>query len=611
MERLNWAVVGLMGLVTALGLTTSSGGGKAQTELVDSEVEVIACAPLTSTAPTSDAATIELAVNVPAATHAHAGCSACAAKNAGGHEPAGSKAFDELVALIQSSVKPSTGVHVHAGDCPGNCQETGVCCDKSLPKSGAAVATKTETPPCEGECLLGKKQEVVANLDQALAPRSGVLVETQSSTAPCIDCPLAKATAALTNLTKNFVCEGGDCLAAKDHGTLTIKAVDPAVSPVLTTNPEGLLNLVAAAEVAAANAEPIKTEPGTATSASTITITNDGLTKAGSGTLTLSIKAADVQPAAAATTLAEQFQAAEAKPAIDNSRAAARAAKLAKLEAKLSQASFLKSEETKLADIAELIESKLEMPVILDRKALEEAAFDTAIPFYIGAHPEMELGDHLLGILKDVSLTWLIPASNDRVLITTTTAAESTHLNRVYEVSDLVGNGFSDAEEMIERIESLVAPMTWASRGGRGDISVWQKDSRAALMVSNTFATHRELTDLLEDLRLVSASKEKAAAKQISDKQEPLLKRYTLQVFDPSISFEDRAKIRKTQSETFAALFKEIPEFDPAALQVIELDHQSILVTKQSPKVHAQIVEYFKILEWDPRKHGGLTGANF
>ncbi len=556
MERLNWAVLGLMGIVTALGLTTSSGAGKAQNELADGTkfAQVIECSPI-GAAPSSDNAPIELATSIPASSHSHSGCTACQAKKAAAatdtdNSAPSSTAFDELLAMIEKNVKATTSTgNLAAGDCPGNCHETGVCCDKSLNKSDSAVASKTSAPGCIGECHIG------------------LTLHAEKS---AVDSPLTRAAEMIENLTKNHICEGGECLTKQGQGTLTITAAEPAAKP------EGLLNLLAAAETVKAEDKPAG-EP----ICRNFTLTINGTPDAQGNTLTLNANTA------------------ETKPTVDHSRAAARAAKLAALEKRMAEEISFNLNQNKLDDIVEQIRTEKRIEVQLDLRALEELAFDTASPFDYVIN-NIECGEALRTILHAKRLTWIIPESNDLVLITSESAAESTLLPRVYEVSDLT----DEPGILMERIQAIVNPERWKANGGQNDLAVWQSGEQAQLAVNADFWTHRKLANFFDDLRAARAASPKRLA-QAPAPNLPLLRTYEL----PSLAQEKDAAVRAKQfaawKGTLQLLLKDTEGFDPTMFETMEFGNRTVLMAKQLPAVHQEIERVFKLL----KQHEGFGGC--
>jgi hypothetical protein len=526
MERLNWAVLGLIGIVTALGLGTSSGAGKTKTDEQPVRVTVSSDAPA---------------------------CSAC--------------------------------------------QATGACCEQSANKKESGVSIERSSEVFDVK-VSGNSKAWVIDGTGTCKPVSGEIAST--------DCPLTKAAEMIENLTKNYVCEGGECLNKPGQGTLTIKTVDPAPA-----QPEGLSNLLAAAEAVHQEAKPVSgageivtggltidAKPSLNLTTGTLTLTGTAdTTKAASGTLTIN---AIPNTKGIAIVTAQS----EAKPAIDNSRAAARAAKLAKLEAKMEEPWTLACNETPLNQAVAALQTKLGVPVLLDAKALEDSGIDPGTPLTADQQPEIETGELLRGCLRNHGLTWIIPASNDRILITSLQAMEQTSINRVYEVTDLIDENHG-TEAIIERIQSLVEPSTWKANGGQGDLTVWQKGNRVSLICSNTYWAQRAIAELLEDLRLNSGEAGTHAAIRANQPDVAVLKNYELPSLFNIKEQKDKQKQLETYKQSLLNVLKNEPGFDGAIFETLEFGNRTVLMTKQLPAVHQQIQRVLQML----KQHPGFGGS--
>ncbi len=91
--------------------------------------------------------------------------------------------------------------------------------------------------------------------------------------------------------------------------------------------------------------------------------------------------------------------------------------------------------QNKLEDIVEQIRTEKRIEVQIDKKALEEAAFDTATPIDKVIN-NTKLRAALRLVLNDLGLSYVI--ENDVLLITTKTAQENKQVVKVYPVADLV-----------------------------------------------------------------------------------------------------------------------------------------------------------------------------
>jgi hypothetical protein len=588
MERLNWAMLGVMGIVTALGLGTSTGAGKAKTN--EEPLSVVVSSNVSNLPP----------------------CAACL-KHA---------SSTPVVTATPAATKLATDE-----PCTGNCQETGVCCDKSLSKKDGVVSiartgelfefaipankkpVASTAPVCEGDCPFSKKQEVVATpAASTTSITANVVCEGEcclskkatatASATTTTDCPLAKAGEGLLNLTKNFVCEGGDCLAKPGHGKLTITAVEPA-----STQPEGLLNLLAAAEAAKSEEKPDGAAIGIVSGGFTLQATPTlNLT---TGTLTLT-GTADTKGETTRVVIAGQPN---AKQTPAQERAVARATRLAAIETKMAQPWTLEFNDTPLTEVVEALQTKLGVPVLLDRRGLEDIAFDPATPLTAGKQPEIEAGEFLRGHLRNYNLTWMIPASNDRVLITSIQTSESMPINRLFDATDLIDENLGP-DAIVERIQSLVEPPSWKVNGGNGELTVWQKGNRVSLLCSNTYWTQRAIAELLDDLRLNSGEAGGHAVLPAQQNPVAVLRRYELPTLLDVKDRNARQKLLTNQKQFFLTLLKDEPDFDPAVFEMIEFADQSLLLTKQSPVVHRRIQQTLKLLESQAGGAGGINATN-
>jgi hypothetical protein len=116
--------------------------------------------------------------------------------------------------------------------------------------------------------------------------------------------------------------------------------------------------------------------------------------------------------------------------------------------------------------------------------------------------PSLASGLSLLLERVDANLTWI--ADDGGITITTPKAAKERLVRRTYDVSDLLPEG--GMETLIHAIQSTIAPADWEEVGGAGSIRAGA--ARGALDVSQSCAVHRELRQLLADMRAGSAAKQ-------------------------------------------------------------------------------------------------------
>lgn len=210
-----------------------------------------------------------------------------------------------------------------------------------------------------------------------------------------------------------------------------------------------------------------------------------------------------------------------------------------KLTAQLDRPVTMKFSQIVLESIRAQLEAQFKLPVLIDRHALDEAAYDSATPIdWYSPHP-IKLRTALHRVLYNLSLTYI---TDDGVLtITTRTAAENHLIIRTYAIEpDLLkvrkrlvtstesqservglfnlrqgglgglgggGPGFGrgslplhakykELDSLLELITSTIQPTTWKTNGGMGDIQ--PNLQLGLLVVSNTEQVHDELAALLD-----------------------------------------------------------------------------------------------------------------
>ncbi len=206
----------------------------------------------------------------------------------------------------------------------------------------------------------------------------------------------------------------------------------------------------------------------------------------------------------------------------------------ARLDATLDQHLSIAFQETPLADVAAWFASKLEAPVILDHRSLEDAGIGSETPVTrkvdgISARAALKL------VLDDMDLA---SVQKDGVLILMSQdGAEVELITRVYPVGDLTplvpqsasnhrGGGMSgaipakpaeevartaadeaaqpprmapDFDSLVEVITNSVKPQSWGEVGGPGSISEMRVTK--SIVVSQTREVHDEILELLRALR--------------------------------------------------------------------------------------------------------------
>ena len=186
-----------------------------------------------------------------------------------------------------------------------------------------------------------------------------------------------------------------------------------------------------------------------------------------------------------------------------------------KIKAQLQRRVTLKLNQAKLEPLAEEITKQLGVNVILDKKALEEAAFDTATPIDKVVSDPIELRHALRLLLNDLALSYVI--ENDVLLITTKTAQENKQLIKKYPVGEFIRplgslptQDNQDFDSLISLLEATIQPTTWRSNGGQGDVRPF--GVLDLLIVSNTEEVHEQLEEFFAELRKLHAAKAETVA---------------------------------------------------------------------------------------------------
>ena len=192
-----------------------------------------------------------------------------------------------------------------------------------------------------------------------------------------------------------------------------------------------------------------------------------------------------------------------------------------KIEEALAAKTTLEFVEAPLQDVVDYLKSLHEIPIVLDRRALDDVGIGTDSPITVNLK-DISLESVLKLTLRELDLTWTI--RHEVLLITTAEEAETLLLTRVYDVGDLVicrdpsGDLWADYDTLIETVTSTIAPESWADVGGPGAIAGASFQGAEALTVAQTYQIHRRIEKLLESLRQIAAKKEGNAVTPLRDK---------------------------------------------------------------------------------------------
>jgi len=155
--------------------------------------------------------------------------------------------------------------------------------------------------------------------------------------------------------------------------------------------------------------------------------------------------------------------------------------------------------EKPLRDVVVQFGKILEVPVVLDMRALEVAGIDLDTPVtFTGQGTTARAA--LRRILDDLDLTRLI---RDEALVITTTERAGEHLERrLYPLPwGHSAQGAGNAQSLVDLIQNTVGgPAAWEVGGGNGSIRPLGDGAAAVLVVSQTADVHDEIAGLLRSV---------------------------------------------------------------------------------------------------------------
>jgi beta-lactamase regulating signal transducer with metallopeptidase domain len=182
----------------------------------------------------------------------------------------------------------------------------------------------------------------------------------------------------------------------------------------------------------------------------------------------------------------------------------------AKIEKTLSSPTHLEFADTPLQDVVDYLKDFHNIEVQLDTKALNDVGVKSDTPI-TKSLKGVSLRSALRLLLRDHGLTYTI---QDEVLLITTPEEAQNHLQTaIYPVGDLVvppnstAETSADFDSLIDVIKTTVKPSSWDIEGGIGSISPFENN--LSIVVSQTQEVHKEIEELLENLRTVSREQAK------------------------------------------------------------------------------------------------------
>ncbi|MFM8704436.1 MAG: hypothetical protein ACKOHG_11350, partial [Planctomycetia bacterium] len=141
---------------------------------------------------------------------------------------------------------------------------------------------------------------------------------------------------------------------------------------------------------------------------------------------------------------------------------------------------------------------RLGVPVVVDRKAFENAGIDLDLQVTFTSHGTTARAA-LRQILGALDLTWTI--RDESLVITTKDAAAQIAEIRLYPLP--LGSCMqpaADLHSLVELVQNTVAPQTWNTVGGEGSIQPLGDGAATGLIIRQTTEAHDEIEGLLRGL---------------------------------------------------------------------------------------------------------------
>ncbi|MCA9177615.1 MAG: hypothetical protein KDB14_24180 [Planctomycetales bacterium] len=241
-----------------------------------------------------------------------------------------------------------------------------------------------------------------------------------------------------------------------------------------------------------------------------------------------------------------------------------------------------------LEDVVAELQKSVAAPILLDRRALEDAVINADKPITFTSEG-LPLNLVLKSMLREHDLAHLV--RDEVILITTREVAESLLETRLYPVHDLTKPSpeippgelqeFYEEElaNLTELISTNVAPDTWSEVGGPGSIVAYQQ--RLALAVSQTPEVHEQIEQVLAALRRAESSAYSSDADSASHQELKL-------VVYPVTSDPDKV-IEAIRNYVSPDSWSDAAENDDAAKHG---DRPSIMAIRTDPTPGAQVVAH-------------------
>lgn len=136
-----------------------------------------------------------------------------------------------------------------------------------------------------------------------------------------------------------------------------------------------------------------------------------------------------------------------------------------KILSALDEKTTLEFIDTPLSDCVQFIGQQSGIPVILDVRSLDEVGIPNDEPISVSLSG-VSLRSALKITFSDLDITWVI--EDEALKLTTTDAAATKEMTRVYPVADLVSPDEASWSELTEAIQTGVLKGHWQSEDGTG-----------------------------------------------------------------------------------------------------------------------------------------------
>jgi serpin B len=172
-----------------------------------------------------------------------------------------------------------------------------------------------------------------------------------------------------------------------------------------------------------------------------------------------------------------------------------------RLARQVSQPADFELKDASFNQFAEILESKLKIPVLVDVRGLREQGIVVESLKLNFKRANVSIRSALDMILAENELEWIV--EHEAVWITTRDHATTALETRLYDISDR--DAFDDLvfedEQLFELITSLVCPTSWEAVGGAGSIKSIHSSDLDVVVISQTRRAHEGIEDLFAELR--------------------------------------------------------------------------------------------------------------